>query len=212
MTDGILLAEIQPDRLLRAVRHADHRRGPRALPEHRLHPGLPQAAAASPSRPKTDHHLGDHRPRAVLPVLRRCTGDRGLRPHLPGGDPLPAASRRGCDDDDRRPDRDQIQAICDAVAELRSRGPRRHPGLPVRRAGDPRHRGMRCRRWTCATPRSCRCMPGCRRPSSTGSFSRTPDAPDRAGHQRRRDVADGARDPVRDRPGHGADLPLQPPH
>ena len=29
-----------------ALRHPDHRRGPRAQPEHRLHPRLPQAAAA----------------------------------------------------------------------------------------------------------------------------------------------------------------------
>ena len=36
MTDGLLLAEIRRDPLLRALRHADRRRGPRTQPEHRL--------------------------------------------------------------------------------------------------------------------------------------------------------------------------------
>ena len=48
-----------------ALRHADHRRGARAQPQHRLHPGLPQAAAADPARAQGHHHLGHHRPPAV---------------------------------------------------------------------------------------------------------------------------------------------------
>ena len=36
--------------------------------------------------------------------------------------------------------RDQTEAIVDAVKELLGRGARRHPGVPARRAGDPRHR------------------------------------------------------------------------
>ena len=71
MTDGILLAEIQRDRELRAVRHDHHRRGPRAKPQHRLPAGLPQAAASAPTRPQGHHHLGDDRPAAVRGALRR---------------------------------------------------------------------------------------------------------------------------------------------
>ena len=100
-------------------------------------------AAAPPPRPQGDHHLGHHRSGAVRRALlagpaRRRRSSR-CRPHLPGRGPLPA---------DRRPrttrtpttDRDQLDAIGDAVDELRRRGPRRHPGVPPRRAGDPRHR------------------------------------------------------------------------
>ena len=77
MTDGILLAELQHDRMLQRLRHAHHRRGPRAQPQHRLHPRLPQAAAAAAARPQGRHHLGDHRPRAVRRALRRPrTGGR----------------------------------------------------------------------------------------------------------------------------------------
>ena len=47
MTDGILLNELQRDRMLRALRHADHRRGPRAQPQHRFHP---RATSSSCSR------------------------------------------------------------------------------------------------------------------------------------------------------------------
>jgi ATP-dependent helicase HrpA len=49
MTDGILLAETQSDPLLQGLRHADHRRGARAQPEHRLPARLP--AAVLPRRP-----------------------------------------------------------------------------------------------------------------------------------------------------------------
>ncbi|MEJ7659688.1 MAG: hypothetical protein WKG07_08710 [Hymenobacter sp.] len=43
------------------------------------------------------------------------------------------------DDDSADPDRDQTDAILDAVDELVGAGLRRHPGVPQRRAGDPRH-------------------------------------------------------------------------
>ena len=64
MTDGILLAETQGDRELRAVRHAHHRRGARAQPQHRLPARLREAAAAAPARSQADRHLGDHRRRS----------------------------------------------------------------------------------------------------------------------------------------------------
>ena len=50
MTDGILLAELQHDRTLLGVRHADHRRGARAQPQHRLHPRLPRASCCRSGR------------------------------------------------------------------------------------------------------------------------------------------------------------------
>jgi hypothetical protein len=56
----------------RTVRHADHRRGARAQPEHRLPARLPQAAAAEAARPEADHHFGDDRCRALFAALRRA--------------------------------------------------------------------------------------------------------------------------------------------
>ena len=118
MTDGILLAEIQHDPLLQKLRHHHHRRGARALAQHRFSAGLSQAAAAAPSRSEAHHHLGDAGCGALLPAFRggriaiRPYGypDRrgvwqyarsrphhpGLRPHLPGRSALPpaAAERR----------------------------------------------------------------------------------------------------------------------
>ena len=59
----------------------------------------------------------------------------------------------------------------------RRRGTRRHPGVPVRGAGDPGHRGPAGRAGNGST--SCRCTPGCPPPSSTGSSSaaRPPASP-----------------------------------
>ena len=67
MTDGILLAEIGSDRDLLQLRHADHRRGARAQPQHRLPPRLPEAAAPAPPRPQGHHHLGHDRPASASP-------------------------------------------------------------------------------------------------------------------------------------------------
>ena len=78
MTDGILLAEIQSDPLLRALRHDHHRRGARAQPQHRLPARVPEAAAAAAARSARDRQLGDARDRAVRGVLRRRAGDRGV--------------------------------------------------------------------------------------------------------------------------------------
>ncbi len=86
MTDGMLLAEIAARPVLRSVRHADHRRGPRAVAEHRLPAGLPAAAAAQAARAAGDHHLGHDRRRAVQRAFRLARGagarHRSLRPHL----------------------------------------------------------------------------------------------------------------------------------
>ena len=74
------------------VRHADHRRGPRAFPQHRLHPGLPDPAAPPPSGPQGHHHVGDDRLRAVRRPLRQSAGRGGSG--RPAGPAEPGESRR----------------------------------------------------------------------------------------------------------------------
>ena len=76
MTDGILLTEMQRDRRLLPLRHAHHRRGARAQPQHRLHPRLPQAAAAPPPGSQGHHHLGHDRPGALPLSTSRSSGRR----------------------------------------------------------------------------------------------------------------------------------------
>ena len=196
MTDGILLAEIQRDRLLRSydtiIIDEAHERSlnidfllgylKRLLPQ-RPDLKLIITSATIDSDRFAKHFDGARR--------------RGLGPHLPGRDPLPAArSARGDEDDEGEVVvRDQTEAIVDAVDELSRRGPGRHPGVPVRRARDPRHRRRaRRRHGACRRhSRCCRCTRGSPPPSSTGCSSRTPGTPGRAVHQRRRDVADRAR-------------------
>ena len=124
------------------LRHADHRRGPRAQPQHRLHPRLPEAAAAAAARPEGDRHVGHDRHRAASPSTsaptarrRRCSRSTGrtfpvevrYRP-FGGDDPtIRRRSRPGAGDRRRR-----------------RRAGRRRPGrrarVPQRRARDPRHR------------------------------------------------------------------------
>ncbi len=103
------------------LRHDHHRRGPRAQPQHRLHPRLPQAAAAPPPRPQ-----GRSSPR------RRSTRSAS-REHFagPDGEPAPIIEVSGRTypvevryrplvDPDRPDDeeRDLVTGISDAVLEL----------------------------------------------------------------------------------------------
>ena len=90
MTDGLLLAEIRRDRLLRRydtiiVDEAHERSLNIDFLLGYVHRLLPRAAG-----PEADHHVGDDRPAAVRRPLRRRAGDRGVRPHVPGRGPLPA--------------------------------------------------------------------------------------------------------------------------
>ena len=93
-----------------------------------------------------------------------------------------------------------------------ARGARRRAGVPVRRARDPRHRRRAARRARPRAPRCCRCTPGCRPPSSTGSSRRS--------RGRRVVLATNVAEtsltvpghPLRRRPRHRAHLPLQPAH
>ena len=182
MTDGILLAELQHDRMLRALRHLDHRRGPRAQPEHRLPPRLPQAAAAAASGPQGGHHLARRSTRSGSPSTSRTRGaagtdHRGLRPHLPGRGALPAAARgvvrrRGGRARPPRPDRGDRGRGRRAARRHR----RRHPGVPARASGrsatPPTCSSARRRARGAST--SSRCSRGSPPPSSTGSSSGTP--------------------------------------
>ena len=66
MTDGILLAEIQGDPLLRRYDTHHHRRGARAQPQHRLPARLAEAHPPEAPGPQGDRQLGDPRDRALL--------------------------------------------------------------------------------------------------------------------------------------------------
>ena len=86
MTDGILLAEIQRDRLLLPLRHADPRRGARAQPQHRLPARLPHRTVAAASRPEA---------RSSRPRPSTRNGSRALRrrPDRRGQSAVPIRSR-----------------------------------------------------------------------------------------------------------------------
>ena len=213
MTDGILLAEMQRDRMLRQydtlIIDEAHERSLNI--DFIL--GYLQAAAAPPPRPEGDHHLGDHRPASGFAAALRRT-----RPIVEvSGRTYPVEmryrpGRRRSDEDDDARSRDQIQAIVRRRRRAVRRGPGRHPGVPQRRAGDPRHRRRAATSATLPQHRDPAAVrPAVRRRAAPGLPAHT-GAPGRAGHQRRRDLADRARHPVRGRPGHRPHLPLQPPH
>ena len=105
---------------------------------------------------------------------------------------------------------DQAQAICDAADELmRGRG-WGHPGIPLRRTRDHRHRRGSARAPGLSAGRHrgvAAVRPALRRRPAQGLLGARRPA-HRAGHQRRRDLADGAGHPVRHRSRNGADLPV----
>ena len=167
MTDGILLAELPRDRMLRALRRPDHRRGARAQPQHRLHPRLSAPTAPPAARPAGGRHVGHHRHRALRPPLRprrrRRPDRRDHRAHLPRRDALPARApttatrcRPSSTPSASSGAREAATCWCSCPASGRSATP------PTRSLG-----------WNGPVSRCCRCTPGCRRPSSTGSSSPT---------------------------------------
>ena len=93
MTDGILLAEIQGDRNLRAYDTPHHRRGARADPQRRLRPRLSAPTRAPAPGPSRRRGLGNAGGGEAACVLRRGAGHRGGGPDPPHRDPVPA--RRG---------------------------------------------------------------------------------------------------------------------
>ena len=218
MTDGILLAELQRDRDLRRydtiIIDEAHERSLNI--DFIL--GYLAPAAAPPPRPQGDHHLGHHRPAALR---------RPLRPDRP---PVPVIEVSGrtypvevryrplAERERRRPSgRPRSPAITEAVEELwtEALAARRwrpgHPGVPLRRARDPRRRrrahgaGPAAHRGAAAVRPAVggRAAPGLLAPHRP---------PRRARHQRRRDLADRARHPLRRRHGHRPHLALQPAH
>ena len=206
MTDGILLAEIQRDRHLRAyevliIDEAHERSLNIDFLLGYLRQLLPRA-----TRPEGDRHLGDHRHRALRRALRRRA--RWWR--------CPDARTRwrsatGPIGEDEGDDRDQTQAIVDAVQELTREGP---GDLLVFLSGERDIRDTADALARLDLPG--RRAPAALRPAVGGRAAprvrAAPRPPDRAGHQRGGDVAHRARDRRRDRPRHGAHLPLQPAH
>ena len=141
MTDGVLLAEIAHDRLLRQydtiILDEAHER---SLNIDFL---LGYLAQLLPRRPDlklviTSATIDVER---VARALRGRAGRRGQRAHLPGRGPLPPGRRP------RRPGRRSRprpgQRDPRRRRRARRRGAGRHPGVPRRRAGDPRHRRTR---------------------------------------------------------------------
>ncbi len=204
MTDGVLLAEISRDRDLRRydtiILDEAHERSLnidfllgylRQLMERRRDLKIIITSATIDTELFSAHFAERRR--------RRCADHRGLRPDLSGRGALsPAAGRRR-----GRPGRRHRGRRRRAERP----GPGRHPGLSVRRAGDPR-----CRRGAPRPPAAgdrdpAPVRPAVRRGAAAGL--RAPPRPaDRAGHQRRGDLAHRARHPVRGGPRHGPGLPL----
>ena len=200
MTDGILLAEIQHDRMLRRydtlIIDEAHER---SLNIDFLLGYLKQLL---PRRPDLKLIITSATidPERFAAALRRRAGRRGLRPDVPGRGPLPPAGGRG------RPDRGDHRR----GGRARPGGARRRAGLPLRRAGDPGHRGRAAPAPAGRHRGAAAVRPAVRgRPAQGLRAARRPA--DRAGHERRRDLAHRPRHPVRGRSRHRADLPLQRP-
>ena len=161
-TDGLLLAEIQNDRLLRRydtiIVDEAHERSLNIdfLLGYlkRLLPRRPDLKVIITSR--------DDRPGALRQALRRRADHRGERAHLPGRGPLPRAGggRRPDRRDRRRGRRAAARAAratssCSCPASARSATPRRRS------------------RAASTTSRSCRCSRASPRPRSNACGSRT---------------------------------------
>lgn len=133
--------------------------------------------------PQGRHHLRHHRPRALLPALRRRPDRRGQRADLSGGGALPPAPRRGLGRLRPRPDHRDLRRRRGTPG----RGQGRHPRLPLRRTGDPRHR-RRAEQEELPVHGS---PPPLRPPLARRAAPRLPAAhraQDRSGDERRRDL------------------------
>ena len=214
MTDGILLAEIQNDRMLwrydTLIIDEAHERSLnidfilgylRDLLPRRPDLKLIITSATIETQRFAEHFAGPKGPAPVIEVSGRTypvevryrplvDADRGGR--AAGGADRPGRRhRRG----GRRAGR---------------REQRRHPGVPQRRAGDPRHRRRPEQEGT-AQHRDRPAVRAALRGRAAQGVPAPHRPPGGARHQRRRDLADRARHPLRDRPRHRPHLPLQQP-
>ena len=195
MTDGVLLAEIAHDRLLRQydtiILDEAHER---SLNIDFL---LGYLAQLLPRRPDLKLVITS----ATIDVERVAEHFARARPVVEVSGrtyPVEVRYRPVVDPDDagRRPRPRPGHRDRRRRRRAGGRGAGRHPGVPRRRAGDPRHRGRAGR----ARPAGHRdraallAAVGRRAAQGVRPAHRTAD---RAGHQRRRDVADRARHPLR---------------
>ena len=186
MTDGLLLAEIHHDPLLRrydtVIVDEAHER---SLNIDFL---LGYLARILPKRPdlKVIITSATIDPERFAPPLRRRAGRRGVGPHLPRRGPLRA--RRGGRGRRRRDRRRRARRCCASAAATCSCS-----SPASARSATPRRRcaaGCRTRSSCCRSTR------GCRPREQQRVFKPHAKQPRRARHQRRRDVADRARHPL----------------
>ncbi len=206
MTDGMLLAETQGDPRPLRIRHDHHRRGPRAEPQHRFPARHRPDAPRRPARPQAHHHLGDARhgevharPSDDAPVIE--VGGR----MYPGRGRVPSAE----DDASRQAeDTDYVEQAVKAVDRLRAA--RRPPGdilvfMPTEQDILETCEKLAGRKYAGTTilPLYARLPAG---PAGPRLFR--PRAQDRRGHERRRDLADHPRHPLRRRHRPRPHLPV----
>ena len=202
------------------LRHDHRRRGPRAQSQHRFPAGLPQAASAQAPRPEADRDLGHDRYRALRQAFRRRARGRGGRAHLPGRSAVPACGRGGrwgrraggfqCAPGARRARAGPAVGDHRRHGRDQRRGPaRRRAGVPARRTRDPR-RAPRAGEAPVPFHRSAAAVRAAVGARPGPGVQPRPAAAHRAGHQRRRDLADRAADPLRGRSGRCAGQALQP--
>ena len=171
MTDGLLLAEIQRDPLLRRydtiIVDEAHER---SLNIDFL---LGYLARILPRRPDLKLIITSATidPRALRAPLRRRARRRGLGPHLPGRGPLPAG-RADARATRPRPDRRDRRRGRGAAARARRATCSCSSAASARSATPP----TRCAAGCAPTSRCCRSTRGSPRASSSASSSRTPAA------------------------------------
>ncbi len=170
MTDGILLAEMQRDRQLRRydtlIIDEAHERS------LNIDFILGYLKRLLPTRPdlKVIITSATIDPERFSRALRGRAGDRGVRAHLPGRGALPAAGRPRPAPATSRRTRRRASATPSANCAPRAPGTSWSSSAASGRSGTPPTRWPTSRAWR--TWRSCRCTPGCPRPSSTASSSR----------------------------------------
>ena len=173
MTDGVLLAEIARDRMLRQydtiILDEAHER---SLNIDFL---LGYLAQLLPRRPDLKLVITS----ATIDVERVAAHFAGAPIVEVTGRTYPVEVRYrpvvDPDDAEADPDRDQVTAVLDAVDELVAEGP---GDILVFLAGEREIRDTQdalAERDAARTPRSCRSTRGCRPPTSTRSSPRTPD-------------------------------------